>query len=179
MLYIISCLWQNDWNWFRSLAELIQKRALNPSCYEVLPPMHASTRNFQNVDFWRYLSGFPSTIRLFICVLHPPTHTQLTTYMYFCLNLASIGIVRKIGSLCCFAILFGKTKLLVCQRHAASKTAQNNDPYLWQNHWVKYVFSECPKSKRSVWETEQKMVRFSARFNFRHLGRSVCLACSD
>ena len=33
--------------------------------------------------------------------------------------------------------------------------------------------SECPKSERSVWETKQKMVRFSACSDFRHSGCSV------
>ena len=36
-------------------------------------------------------------------------------------------------------------------------------------------YSECLKSERSVWETDQKMVRFSARFDFIRSGRSVRL----
>ena len=35
------------------------------------------------------------------------------------------------------------------------------------------LYSKCPKSECSVWETKQKMVWFSARSDFRRLGRSV------
>ena len=34
-------------------------------------------------------------------------------------------------------------------------------------------YSECLKSEHLVWETEQKMVRFSARSDFRRLGHSA------
>ena len=40
------------------------------------------------------------------------------------------------------------------------------------------TYSECPKTERLVWQTEQKMVQFSARSDFRRSGLKILLKCS-
>ena len=50
--------------------------------------------------------------------------------------LLQMGNLRKIESLCFYAILWRETKLLLCQWLTAAKIAQNFNPYLWQNNWV-------------------------------------------
>ena len=64
----------------------------------------------------------------------------LRLFMNNVLQIWRIRKVRKIGSLCFYAFFWRETKLLVFQWQAAAKTAQNFDPYLWQNHWIKYVY---------------------------------------
>ena len=50
----------------------------------------------------------------------------------------------------------------------------NRQFYSWLTT-AQAVYSECPKSKRSVWETEQKIVRFSAHSNFRRSRLKILL----
>ena len=61
----------------------------------------------------------------------------------------------------------------IMQPRSINKKWPQNDKTL---KLIKNAYSECLKSERSVWETEQKMVQFSARSNFKnsgHLVRSV------